>query len=138
MRQQDFLKLRDKELYTAFKKQFTLAKRTDSIAEIYRRVVNSKCSRYYVSEEEACENIYKLIHNQPTTVKGELRKQMYTDIAFAALQRYKQHHETKSLNECICEIVNEPAPGFYITYKTAKTILYYHRRNLRKLRTSKM
>lgn len=131
MKKQDFLAQRDKELYATFKKHFILATESDSLASIYEKTANSTCSRYYVSEEEACENIRKLIHHQPTTVKGDLRKQMYADIAFAALERYKQHHESKSLNECICEIINEPAGRFYLTSSSVKTILHHYRKQLR-------
>ena len=65
------------------------------------------------------------------TVKSVLRRRMYADIAFRALERYKEYNETVSLRICICEVVNEPAPELYLTVQSVKTILSQHRRYMR-------
>lgn len=137
MQKQDFILQRNAELYKAYKLRFLESEQDCPADEIYRRTAQSGCSRFFVSEEEACANVYRMIRDTPMTVKSVLRRRMYADIAFRALERYKKYNETVSLRICICEVVNEPAPEFYLTVKSVKTILSQHRRYLRECAAGK-
>lgn len=137
MQKQDFILQRNAELYKAYKIQFLQAADGCGMNEIYRRVSKTPCSRFFVSEEEACTNVYRMARRTPLTVKSELRRRMYEAIAFRAYERYKEYKETVSLRNCIYEVVNEPAPEFYLTVKSVKTILSQHRVYLRECAAEK-
>lgn len=122
MHPQDFTEQRNRELYRAFKHHFLAACPGTPLLEIYRRSVKSPVSRYYVSEEEACNKVFRLINTGKIYVKTPVRRKMYRDIACRALRLYKTF-SGKTLRQCVREVVNQPAPEFYLQPASARTIL---------------
>lgn len=135
MRKQDFGPQLNRELYQAFKRIFITSKDPANIQEIYERVAQSPASRFYVSEEEAMRNVRRLVAHKGACMLSPLRQALYTEIAFRALCRHEQTGHP--LNRCVAEVVNEPAPRFYLTPMTIKYKICQYRRELREKRVEK-
>ena len=85
-------------------------------------VSQSPASRFYVSEERAAIVISAIIAGRPLPPMRENKKEMFAEI----LRRYleiKDSRPGESLANIVAEIVNQPAPRFYLTPRTIGTII---------------
>lgn len=130
MNRQDFTLQRNRELYNVFKEVYSSCSIETNMFEIYKAVATHEASRFYVSEEEACNNVFRIVKGMGVKSRTARRKKMYHEIAKRAVKRYKQF-DGKKFRECISEVVNEPAPEFYLHPASVRTILACHRKQLR-------
>lgn len=95
-----------------------------SQCEIYRMVVASPADRYWVSEERAVA----VIANMTTDYNGTLRKmlpqkqRMYADI-YRRTMKLMKANKGMTRAEAVMEVVQSPAPEFYLTPGSAAVIL---------------
>lgn len=114
------LRWRDAELLTKYKE---IINETDDLGweNVYRTLAESPASRFWVSEQRALEAVRAILSgHRPCT--SRLRKEMYETIKERALHLYGSH-EVSTLEEAVAEVVNSPAPKFYITPISAMTIV---------------
>lgn len=135
MQKQDFSPELERDVYQAFKQIFITTPDPLDTAELYERLSRTPAPRFYVSEETALRHISRLSRHLEMNALSPLRRAMYTEIAFRSLDRHRQ--TGKTLKECVCEVIFEPAPSFYLTPLTLKYKVCRYRARLRKERQNR-
>ena len=130
----DFISTRDRELYANF---IQLLRNSElPLKDMFGAAAKMACSRFWVSERHAAEVISCMRRNaDPERVErmyGQKRA-MYCEI----LRRVEQLMERQPelcLQHAVDAVVCGEAPEFYLTGKSARVIIYRHRRKLRETR----
>lgn len=94
------------------------------IKEVSEIIVDTPCSRFWVSEERATVVVSLLLKGQPA-LDGmrPLKREMFTEIYNRTL-RYREQYPEKSLFDQVMLAVNSPAPKFYMRPRCAMAIIY--------------
>lgn len=94
---------------------------------IMRQVVNSPCSRFWVSEERAAIVIGSMLRGVSLQDMTPTKREMFDEIfqRFQALRKQKPHLSMATL---VMQVVNSPAPKFYLTPYTAYVYVNKHKR----------
>lgn len=114
---------RDNELMEAYKRAVT-ASAAIRLDEVFRKAVETPCSRFWCSEERAymvCLWIKagrSLEHMNPT------RKDMFMEI-FRRVEQLRNTATGESFYALVIRVVNSPAPRFYLTPKSAQVIVHH-------------
>lgn len=114
---------RNKELLKAYCSQVEICSEIH-LDEILSRVVNTPCSRFWVSDERASivmSGIERGTANLDSMI--ESRKEMFLEI-YDRVKALRINNPTMSLSELTNEVVKQPAPRFYLTAKSARTIIH--------------
>lgn len=114
---------RNKELLKAYCSQVEICSEI-RLDEILSRVVNTPCSRFWVSDERASivmSGIERGTANLDSMI--ESRKEMFLEI-YDRVKALRINNPTMSLSELTNEVVKQPAPRFYLTAKSARTIIH--------------
>ena len=114
---------RNKELLKAYCSQVEICSEI-RLDEILSRVVNTPCSRFWVSDERASivmSGIERGTANLDSMI--ESRKEMFLEI-YDRVKALRINNPTMSLSELTKEVVKQPAPRFYLTAKSARTIIH--------------
>lgn len=119
----DFLKQRDAELMRVFKAALHDADHID-MDEIGRKMVETPCSRFWVSEERATAVISAVMRGEPIlqTMRGE-RKEMFEELA-DRVSRLRTGQPQTPLYDIVLKAVHSPAPKFYLTARYAMQVIY--------------
>lgn len=81
-------------------------------------VVNSPCSRFWVSEERAFTVISDLFKGRPVLEPmNPNKREMYEEL-FHRVLYYRNLHPDKPLSDIVFMAVNSPAPKFYLQPRT--------------------
>lgn len=121
---------RNKELLKAYCSQVEICSEIH-LDEILSRVVNTPCSRFWVSDERASivmSGIERGTANLDSMI--ESRKEMFLEI-YDRVKALRINNPTMSLSELTNEVVKQPAPRFYLTAKSARTIIHRIRKQWR-------
>lgn len=121
---------RNKELLKAYCSQIEICSEIH-LDEILSRVVNTPCSRFWVSDERASivmSGIERGTANLDSMI--ESRKEMFLEI-YDRVKALRINNPTMSLSELTNEVVKQPAPRFYLTAKSARTIIHRIRKQWR-------
>lgn len=121
---------RNKELLKAYCSQVEICSEI-RLDEILSRVVNTPCSRFWVSDERASivmSGIERGTANLDSMI--ESRKEMFLEI-YDRVKALRINNPTMSLSELTNEVVKQPAPRFYLTAKSARTIIHRIRKQWR-------
>lgn len=120
----DYIAARDRELLACYRRQLAQVAFVD-LDEIFRRMARCKASRFYISEARA----YQLIRNFEATgewpLQSPMRRRMLADI-YERVGRLRKRRPGLSLEDAVYETVGRPAPSFYLTPRTCRTIIYDH------------
>ena len=120
-RDKDFMEAYDR-LLKSYGKQATMIKKEVLIME----TINSPAKRFYVSEEQALKMIRKaLIHKKKLSsfLRIDLKIEMYEEIINRIKKILPNKPTTKDYEDAIFDVVNNPAPRFYIGYHAARFLL---------------
>lgn len=118
----DFTQERNAELCRMFRRLIHEADYID-LQKIFRKMARTPVPRFYVSESRAFIVINERHRSGKWTVKGELRQAMYEEIYRRALEMLERG-DFDNLYDCVFEAVNTPAPRFYLTPRSCRTLLY--------------
>lgn len=98
------------------------------ISDFYETLVEMPASRFYVSEERAIKVIYLMIQGKADIKKMyPMKRDMYREILRRVLDLKRAYPERNTRDLCI-EVVNQPAPKFYITAASARQIISRYRK----------
>lgn len=118
-----FIYMRNRELYKAYRHAIANTKAHISLHEICRTAANTPCPRFWVSEERAAiviSNIYKgqyiLDNMRPLT------REMYIEI-FRRVDSLRTSQPDATLYDLVFQVVNSPAPKFYLTPESVAVII---------------
>lgn len=119
----DFTAQRNSELMRAFKKAYSEFPSND-IHKVFEIAVSYPCSRFWVSEERAMLVISSLMKGQPILdTMLPTKREMFIEI----LKRYqvaRKRQPNKPFFDIVFDIVNSPAPKFYMTPGSAMVTYY--------------
>lgn len=96
-----------------------------SVIQLFEAMSQVPADRYYISEERA----YSLINEkrrQSPLWRGKMvpsRRRMVEDIESVAI-RLMEADPSLSLRDAVAQAVNSPAPNFYLTPNSIRTLLY--------------
>lgn len=116
-----YSELRDKELIKIFHKCI-MESESDNLSKILIQTVNSPASRFWVSEERAAIILSKMFNGDKLDNMTDTKQEMYQELFRRAVIR-KQKYPYKSIYEIAIDVTGQPAPKFYLTPKSAKTII---------------
>ena len=94
------------------------------ISQIAEKIVNTPCSRFWVSEERAMVVVAAMLKGKPILnsmrpTKREMFKEIYNRVI--ELRKQRPH---ATLFELVMKVVNSPAPKFYMRPRCAMEIIY--------------
>lgn len=120
----DFSEDRNRELLKVFYALLEKESR-QGIEDVFMRAIKAPASRFWVSERRAAAVVGRMNSKGDTALARMLpaRREMYREI----YRRYlleREERPKESMVGLVSEIVNSPAPEFYLTFKSARVILY--------------
>ena len=118
----EFGQQRDEELLNAFKAQLRHLG-SISLDEMFERAAKSPASRFWVSERRAAAVISKMLKGDQILSMNPKKREMYFEIFRRAKRIFKENPGT-TIADAAYEVVNSPAPEFYITTKSARVMIY--------------
>lgn len=118
-----FTHQRNDELIKAYRKAISSRKHID-ISVVSEIVVNSPCSRFWVSEERALTVISAMMKDASVIDSMRpLKREMYKDI-FDIVTQLRKEHPDMQLFDIVILAVNTPTKKFYIKPRCAMEIIY--------------
>lgn len=110
----DFTHQRNDELMKAFRRALAKCSFID-LHEVCEVTANTPCSRFWVSEERATIVVSAIIKGKPIleTMKPN-KREMFSEIHRRTLE-LRQYRPNDSLFNVVWDVVNSPAPKFYLT-----------------------
>lgn len=131
--QSDFIEVRDAELHSRFM-DLLRSERGKSLGELYGAAARCKASRFWVSPERAAD----VLSGMERGVKDmermyPERRRMYEELSRRVADKRAESPE-RPMMHIVEEVVEQEAPEFYITEKSAKVIIcrYVRRRRERR------
>ena len=119
----EFTDERNKELMRAFREAISKSDFID-IAKISEVIVNTPCSRFWVSEERAMVVVAALIKGKPAlNAMRPTKREMFTEIYNRVIEMQKKRPDA-ALFELVMKAVNSPAPKFYMRPRCAMEVIY--------------
>lgn len=119
----EFTRERNADLMRAYRYQIGRT-RNIRMREIRNAIVNMPASRFYVSEERATIVVSALLSGRdlPESMRPA-KREMFSEIYRRVLELRKKH-PSATVFQLVCEVVNSPAPKFYMRPRAAMDIIY--------------
>ena len=119
----EFTKERNEDLMRAYRHQINLTPHIH-MKDVAAAVVNMPAARFWVSEERAAIVISALMAGRelPHNMRSP-KREMFHEIYRRVLDLRKAKPDTP-LFDLVCEVVNSPAPKFYLRPRAAVFIIY--------------
>lgn len=118
----DFTDERNAELMRAYRERLADA---DYILmpDIFARVADSPCSRFWVSEERACIVVSAMMAGRPPKGMRACKREMFREV-YRRFRTLRKAHPEKTVFELCVSVVHQPAPKFYMTPRTVGELIY--------------
>ena len=119
---QKFTTQRNKEImriYRHYLKQADFIIRPD----ILEKVANAPTSRFWVSEERAATVIALMLAGRPIPKMRPNKQEMFNEIYHRFILLRTQFPK-RPFNDLVVQVVNSPAPRFYLTPRSLGEIIY--------------
>lgn len=113
---------RNCELMRAYHDDIASCKRI-YLDEVWQRVANSPASRFWVSEERAAIVVARIMRGDRLEKMRPLKREMFFEIYRRVCLLLKQHADM-TIYQCCINVVNSPAPKFYMTPLSVRTTIY--------------
>lgn len=102
------------------------------INQDFEQVVNQPCSRFWISEERATAVISAIFRGQPIlAAMRPTKREMFTEI-YHRVQAIRKEEKDMPLCDIVFEVVNSPAPKFYMHPNYARKVIYQIKQGLYK------
>ncbi len=119
----EFTDERNDELMRVFREAIA-SRPFNNIEELSEVIVNSPCSRFWVSEERAMVVVTALIKGLPVLRSMRpTKREMFQEIYKRVMKLRKVHPKTY-IYELVIKVVNSPAPKFYMTPRSGMDKIY--------------
>lgn len=126
---------RNRDLIRVFRNQYLDSDTTD--LAFYQHIADSPSSRFWVTEERATLVVQSMLKGIPIDNMLSTKVDMYREI-YNRYLRLKALHPEQSISVIISEIINQPAPKFYMTAKSVREIIYRIKRKWYENRKKKL
>lgn len=114
--------MRDKDLFEVYRKVLDEIEPPFQLKDILRRVVLHEAKRFYVSERFVYETIRDMLAGNEVEIQSPERRRMINDV-YKKVVSQREKYPGKVLKHIVEEVLDEPAPEFYLKVSSAKTIL---------------
>lgn len=106
------------------------------VKSLFGEIARMQASRFFVSEMRVEKVLRYHLMRGVWPVKSELRRRMFAEIEERVMKKLssdsglpiaecrKMKWEPEIFRDAIFEVVNSPAPSFYLTARTCRTLLY--------------
>ena len=107
--------------------------------EIYHKVVDMPTRRFWISEGRAAIVISAMMKGDTLENMGPLKREMYNEI-YCRVIKLREKKPDLPIIQLVSQVVEQPAPKFYLTPGSAKVLIckirkeWYFRRTKRRLR----
>jgi hypothetical protein len=125
----DRISERDEDLLRAYRQALDKAKYPFSLGEILSTTVNTPAKRHYVGVRGVCRAIKKLRKGEILSISEE-RKKLINDI-LPRVEELEQQKPGTLLRDIVEEVLDSPAPEFYIKTSSAQIIIHHILKRLR-------
>jgi hypothetical protein len=126
----EFTEQRNSELMQAYRRAIAGSSRID-IAEVSVAVVNTPCSRFWVSEERAMVVVNAIEKGKDCMRRFRATKREMFEEIHRRVVAMRERHPRMSMSEVVFRVVNSPAPKFYMRPRCAMEIIYKLRKRRR-------
>lgn len=114
---------RDYELLCQFRQQLALCPDKIRLSDVLTRTVNAPTSQFWVSIDRAVQMVRHIRSGGTLDGMGDCRKEMFLEIERRVSLR-EAIEPTRSLEDVVRDVIEGGAPKFYLTTKSAKTIIH--------------
>lgn len=104
--------------------------------ELSRRLATHPSRRFWVSAETAYVVIKRMLAGATLEAMRDTKRNMYMEI-YRRVCKMREENPDKELEDIVDEVVEQPAPSFYITNGTAYVLITRIKRERRRCRTKK-
>ncbi len=118
----DYTESKNRELVKLFRAAVRNARIID-LDRIFAEVAASAASRFYISEERVLLLIRQYRESGQWSVRSLQRRQMLAEIE-RRVSRMMAADAALTLADAVAQVVNAPAPSFYLTPRTCRTLIY--------------
>ena len=118
----DFTHERNADLMRAYRARLAEAGHI-VMPDIFSRVAASPASRFWVSEERAAVVVSAMLARRPLPRMRRNKREMFEEI-FRRYTAAQAADPTRSVFEIVADVVNQPAPKFYLTPRTVGEFIY--------------
>ncbi|MDE5653743.1 MAG: hypothetical protein K2G75_07030 [Muribaculaceae bacterium] len=118
----EFTSQRDAEIVKKFRRCLAQARVLD-MDEIFMKVSRLPVERFYVSEVRALQVVKAYRQTGIWPVRTPVRREMFAEIDRRVTMLMSRRPELK-FREAVFEVVNSPAPSFYLTPRSCRTLIY--------------
>lgn len=107
--------------------------------DVYEKVANSPSRRFWVSEERAAIVVSAMMRGDSLDRMRPLKREMYNEI-YSRVITLQQENPKLPISQLVAQVVEQPAPKFYLTPGSAKVLIckirkeWYYQRTKRRLR----
>ena len=123
----DYIPQRNREIIAVFR---NIIARSSSV-ELYSladEIAKSPASRFWVSEEHAARILLAMASGRPLPPMRPLRRAMFDEI-YRRFCNIRRQHPERSVAQIAREVINQPAPQFYVSPRTIRGTIYSLRKN---------
>ena len=125
----EFEQERNLDLLHACRQEMALATHIH-MRDIYRRAAERPARRFWVSEERAAIVIGRMLRGDSLQEMRPLKREMFQEI-FRRAKEILNRHPGFNISHVALLVVHQPAPKFYLTPGSVKTILHRFRQKRR-------
>jgi hypothetical protein len=120
---------RNGELLRTFR-SLLAAENTIRLKQVLAKLVSMPSSRFWVSSERATIVITEMLKGGSIEAMSPNKKAMFTEI-YQRVKRLIKRYPGRPLNNIVAEVVEQPAPCFYLTPQSARVILHKAKKQCR-------
>lgn len=125
----EFTLARNNMLLDIIRDKIRDARRINTFQIIFS-AIHSPAPRFYISEESA---LRALRHGDS---RSRTHAEMVEDLR-NLVGRYRREHPEASYREAVAAVIQAPAPRFYLTFESARSVIYRHIRSRKPARCAK-
>lgn len=122
----DYKNERNEDLFRAYR-QLLETERVINPKTFFKKLVRMPSKRFWVSEERASVVLSVMLQEKQPQAIIRNRKEMFREIYKRAIRLMKKEPEL-SISEVARRVVNQQAPKFYLSPKSAKYIIFYEKK----------
>lgn len=114
------------DLYRAYKETLDEHMKKDGYIifdKIVEDAIKKPAKRFWISEQQAYSAIKHLLDGQIPDKTLSSKKEMYLEI-YSRTIAMRRKRPTLCLKDIVCAVCEQQSPKFYVTFKSARTILF--------------
>lgn len=118
-------------------RQLIAASTTIVLSQILDKLVNMQASRFWVSEERAAIVISRMLKGDTLQTMRPTTREMYTEL-FRRFQTVRSQQPNLTIEKAAFIAIRQPAPKFYLTPESARTIIHHAKKKAYQERMKKL